>query len=211
MPMSSADDDVCHRQAQAATGDDVCHRRGGDIGIYRSPPPPARLGRRRRGRTRTMSATLSGELRKTRFYGCCAGTIAIRAPTAADRWLAADGGQAERTRADRRLDPARRRRRCGLQRRASPTGARPHRRRMDSQPGPRHAGAGGHRVLSAPVRPARLVRGGHATLALVATACYLPLYVRHVWYAARGSRPAGAGWTLLAMTVVILGALPLIG
>ena len=52
---------------------------------------------------------------------------------------------------------------------------------------------------------------GHATLALVATACYLPLYVRHVWYAARGSRPAGAGWTLLAMAVVILGALPFIG
>src|SRR5262249_45214641 len=52
---------------------------------------------------------------------------------------------------------------------------------------------------------------GHAPLALVATACYLPLYVRHVWYAARGSRPAGAGWTLLAMAVVILGALPLIG
>src|SRR5215831_5639819 len=52
---------------------------------------------------------------------------------------------------------------------------------------------------------------GHAPLAVVATACYLPLYVRHVWYAARGSRPAGAGWTLLAMAVVILGALPLIG
>jgi two-component system, NarL family, sensor histidine kinase DesK len=52
---------------------------------------------------------------------------------------------------------------------------------------------------------------GHATLALVATACYLPLYVRHVWYAARGCRPAGAGWTLLAMAVVILGALPFIG
>src|SRR5215475_8842818 len=52
---------------------------------------------------------------------------------------------------------------------------------------------------------------GHAPLALVATACYLPLYVRHVWHAARGSRPAGAGWTLLAMAVVILGALPFIG
>jgi signal transduction histidine kinase len=52
---------------------------------------------------------------------------------------------------------------------------------------------------------------GHATLALVATMCYLPLYVRHVWHAARGSRPAGAGWTLLAMAVVILGALPFIG
>jgi two-component system, NarL family, sensor histidine kinase DesK len=52
---------------------------------------------------------------------------------------------------------------------------------------------------------------GHATLALAATACYLPLYVRHVWHAARGSRPAGAGWTLVAMAVVILGALPFIG
>src|SRR5215468_10014378 len=52
---------------------------------------------------------------------------------------------------------------------------------------------------------------GHATLAAVATACYLPLYVRHVWYAARGSRPPGAGWTLLAMAAVILGALPFIG
>src|SRR5215831_13452309 len=46
---------------------------------------------------------------------------------------------------------------------------------------------------------------GHATLALAATVCYLPLYVRHVWYAARGCRPPGAGWTLLAMAVVILG------
>src|SRR5215510_13825209 len=52
---------------------------------------------------------------------------------------------------------------------------------------------------------------GHAPLAVVATACYLPLYVRHVWYAARGCRPPGAGWTLLAMAVVILGVLPFIG
>jgi signal transduction histidine kinase len=52
---------------------------------------------------------------------------------------------------------------------------------------------------------------GHALLAVVATACYLPLHVRHVWYATRGSRPAGAGWTLLAMAVVIIGALPVIG
>src|SRR5215472_3336573 len=29
MPMSSADDDVCHRQIQVAWGDDVCHRPGG--------------------------------------------------------------------------------------------------------------------------------------------------------------------------------------
>jgi two-component system sensor histidine kinase DesK len=52
---------------------------------------------------------------------------------------------------------------------------------------------------------------GHAVPALVATACYLPLYVRHVRHATRGTRPAGAGWTLLAMAVVIIGALPVIG
>jgi two-component system sensor histidine kinase DesK len=52
---------------------------------------------------------------------------------------------------------------------------------------------------------------GHAAQALVATACYLPLHVRHVRHATRGTRPAGAQWTLLAMAVVILGALPIIG
>jgi signal transduction histidine kinase len=63
---------------------------------------------------------------------------------------------------------------------------------------------------------ARIVSGwtpspGHGAQALVATACYLPLYVRHIWYAARGLRAPGAGWTLLVMAVVILGALPFIG
>jgi two-component system, NarL family, sensor histidine kinase DesK len=52
---------------------------------------------------------------------------------------------------------------------------------------------------------------GHAVQAMVATACYLPLHVRHVWHATRGRRPAGAHWTLLAMAVVIIGALPVIG
>lgn len=52
---------------------------------------------------------------------------------------------------------------------------------------------------------------GHAVPALVATACYLPLHVRHVWYAVRGTRPRGAGWTLAAMAVVIIGAVPVIG
>jgi two-component system, NarL family, sensor histidine kinase DesK len=47
--------------------------------------------------------------------------------------------------------------------------------------------------------------------ALVATACYLPLHVRHVWYAARGSRPPGAGWTLTAMAAVIIGAVAVVG
>jgi two-component system sensor histidine kinase DesK len=52
---------------------------------------------------------------------------------------------------------------------------------------------------------------GHAAQALVATACYLPLHVRHVRHATRGTRPAGAGWTLLAMAAVIIGALPVVG
>jgi two-component system sensor histidine kinase DesK len=53
--------------------------------------------------------------------------------------------------------------------------------------------------------------GGRGVQALVATACYLPLYVRHVVYGVRGSRPAGATWSLLAMAVVIIGAVPIIG
>jgi two-component system sensor histidine kinase DesK len=52
---------------------------------------------------------------------------------------------------------------------------------------------------------------GATAVALVATACYLPLYVRHVWYGLRGRRPAGAGWTLAAIAVVILGAVPVVG
>ena len=78
------------------------------------------------------------------------------------------------------------------------------------------AGAVGCSIVLPLLELARIVVGwtprpGHAALALAATACYLPLYVRHVWYAARGSRPAGAGWTLTAMAVVIIGALPVIG
>jgi hypothetical protein len=52
---------------------------------------------------------------------------------------------------------------------------------------------------------------GRTAQALVATACYLPLHVRHVWNATRGTRPPGAPWTLLVMAVVIIGALPVIG
>jgi two-component system, NarL family, sensor histidine kinase DesK len=51
----------------------------------------------------------------------------------------------------------------------------------------------------------------HAAPALVATALYLPLYVWHLWHAAQGTRPPGARWTLTAMAVVIVGALPVIG
>lgn len=49
------------------------------------------------------------------------------------------------------------------------------------------------------------------TEAVLATACYLPLHVRHVWYAARGARPRAGGWTLAVMAVVVLGAVPLVG
>lgn len=78
------------------------------------------------------------------------------------------------------------------------------------------AGAVGCSIVLPLLELGRIVGGwtpspGHAAAALVATACYLPLHVRHVWYAARGSRPAGAGWTLGAMAMVIIGALPVIG
>jgi hypothetical protein len=47
--------------------------------------------------------------------------------------------------------------------------------------------------------------------ALAAVAAYLPLHVRHVWFAARARRPPGASWTMAAMAVIIIGALPLAG
>lgn len=47
--------------------------------------------------------------------------------------------------------------------------------------------------------------------ALVATAAYLPLHLRHLWYAARASRPPVGGWTLLIMIVLIIGAFPFAG
>jgi two-component system sensor histidine kinase DesK len=47
--------------------------------------------------------------------------------------------------------------------------------------------------------------------AVVATACYLPLHLRHVLYALRGARPAHAAWTLSAMGAVIVAATPLVG
>jgi two-component system sensor histidine kinase DesK len=47
--------------------------------------------------------------------------------------------------------------------------------------------------------------------AAIATACYLPLHLRHVLYALHGTRPVGAGWTLAAMGLVIIGATPLVG
>src|SRR5829696_2841788 len=47
--------------------------------------------------------------------------------------------------------------------------------------------------------------------ALAATAGYLPLHLRHVGHFVRGTRPRHGGWTLLAMTVMIVGVLPLAG
>jgi signal transduction histidine kinase len=49
------------------------------------------------------------------------------------------------------------------------------------------------------------------TVALVATAIYLPLHVRHVVHGLRGVRPSGDRWTLAAMAAVILGTLPIVG
>ena len=48
-------------------------------------------------------------------------------------------------------------------------------------------------------------------IALVATAIYLPLHVRHIVHGLRGPRPAGDRWTLATMAVVIIATLPFIG
>ncbi|MGP4025822.1 hypothetical protein [Actinomadura sp. 3N407] len=47
--------------------------------------------------------------------------------------------------------------------------------------------------------------------AVLATAAYLPLHVRHVYHAAQGTRPRGAGWTVAAMAAVIVGVTPHLG
>jgi two-component system sensor histidine kinase DesK len=52
---------------------------------------------------------------------------------------------------------------------------------------------------------------GDMVAATAATAVYLPLHLRHVMYGLRGTRAPAAAWTLLAMAVVIVGALPLVG
>jgi len=53
--------------------------------------------------------------------------------------------------------------------------------------------------------------GGYAdgAWALLATGCYLLFHLRHVRYAAEGSRAPGGAWTLAALTVVVVAALPL--
>jgi signal transduction histidine kinase len=52
---------------------------------------------------------------------------------------------------------------------------------------------------------------GTGLWSIAATAVYLPLHLRHVWYAARAMRPPLGGWSLAAMAVVILAATPLAG
>lgn len=52
---------------------------------------------------------------------------------------------------------------------------------------------------------------GRVVWALVATACYLPLHVRNVVAVTRGAVPSGGLWVFAAMTVIIVGALPLVG
>ena len=47
--------------------------------------------------------------------------------------------------------------------------------------------------------------------ALAAVAAYLPLHLRHVWFATHATRPPGGTWTLTAIAVIVIGALPLVG
>jgi hypothetical protein len=51
----------------------------------------------------------------------------------------------------------------------------------------------------------------NATGALVATACYLPLHLRHVLWAVRGARPPAGRWTLAALAAVVAAAVPIAG
>jgi signal transduction histidine kinase len=47
--------------------------------------------------------------------------------------------------------------------------------------------------------------------ALIATAAYLPLHLRQIWYATRAERPPHGGWILLIMTAIIVAAFPFAG
>jgi two-component system sensor histidine kinase DesK len=47
--------------------------------------------------------------------------------------------------------------------------------------------------------------------AVVATAIYLPIHLRHVFYGVRGERAPYGGLTLAAMALVIVGTVPLVG
>ena len=52
---------------------------------------------------------------------------------------------------------------------------------------------------------------GRGMWALAAVVSYLPLHLRHVWFAARGTRPPGGAWTMAVMAAIVIGALPLAG
>ena len=52
---------------------------------------------------------------------------------------------------------------------------------------------------------------GKAAWALAATAAFLPLHLRHVAHAVRGTRPPGGVWTLAAMTALVVGVTPMVG
>lgn len=86
---------------------------------------------------------------------------------------------------------------------------------------PRHAPAGVAAfsavfpLVQAAMIAAGVPAGGGSLVAglwaLAATALLLPLHVRHVYCAARGSSLRGGPWTLLALAVLVVGALPLAG
>ncbi|NUT45766.1 MAG: hypothetical protein HOV94_00400 [Saccharothrix sp.] len=50
-----------------------------------------------------------------------------------------------------------------------------------------------------------------ALVAVTATALYLPLHLWHIHHAMHGRRPAGTGWSLAAMALIIFAVLPLTG
>ncbi len=54
-------------------------------------------------------------------------------------------------------------------------------------------------------------RDGGWLVPVAATAAYLPLFLRHVAWAARGAHPPAGSWTLAALATVVTAALPLAG
>jgi signal transduction histidine kinase len=54
-------------------------------------------------------------------------------------------------------------------------------------------------------------RFSQAGWAVAAAVVYSPLYLRHVFFFIRGHRPPAAGWSLAAVAVVVVGAVPLAG
>ncbi|WP_345560832.1 hypothetical protein [Nonomuraea rosea] len=52
---------------------------------------------------------------------------------------------------------------------------------------------------------------GTGLWSIAATAAYLPLHLRHIWYAAHAARPPAARWTFMSMAVIIVAVTPLAG